>query len=195
MATRSIFICSLRNTRNTALIPVIRPRYRCLTTSNAPAGNGPSSSHPSPHKKQQSWLTRKINSSPSAKSAFVKLANAMGYGSPKQVAGRRAFNMYRDLCVGRADEESVFWVNGELSLQWYSMFHLHGGLFYGNGERWARYMLAMSMSSQMMYYIVLRRYTIPVVHMSMTLRIKEEIDVAFIFVFNLVICSLHFVTC
>jgi hypothetical protein len=45
----------------------------------------------------------------------VQVANAMGYGSPRQVAGRRAFNMYQDLCVRRADEESVFWRTGEFN--------------------------------------------------------------------------------
>lgn len=109
MTTRSFLICSLRHTRNAAFTPIVRARYRGLVSSNAPPESSTSNTH-----KQQSWLTRKINSSPRAKRIFVKFAYAMGYGSPRQVAGRRAFNMYLDLCIGRADQERVFWTTGEL---------------------------------------------------------------------------------
>jgi len=113
MATRLVLFCNLKHTRNPAFTPIIRLRYRCLSTSNVPPESTSNSPPASP--KQQSWLTRKINSSPRAKRIFVQVANAMGYGSPRQVAGRRAFNMYQDLCVRRADEESVFWRTGEFN--------------------------------------------------------------------------------
>src|ERR1700729_2360466 len=114
MATRSVLIRSLRYTRNPAFTPFFRLRYRSLATSNTPPESGSPNSPPAPPK-QKSWLTRKLDSSPTAKRIFIKLANAMGYGSPKQVAGRRAFNLYQDLCVGRADEESAFWMTGKFS--------------------------------------------------------------------------------
>jgi cytochrome b pre-mRNA-processing protein 3 len=39
----------------------------------------------------------------------------MDYGNPRHFAGRRAFNLYQDLCVGKADKESAYWTDGELS--------------------------------------------------------------------------------
>ena len=40
------------------------------------------------------------------------LAKTLGYGSPKQVAGRRAFVLYENVCALRPDEENVFWQRG-----------------------------------------------------------------------------------
>lgn len=67
-------------------------------------------------------MTSKVNASPRFKAAFIKFANAMGYGSPMQVAARRSFNMYTHLCVPRADEEDVFWLNGEYYLVSYLLY-------------------------------------------------------------------------
>ena len=43
---------------------------------------------------------------------FMGMAKALGYYSPKQVAGRRAFVMYEDLCVHKPQEDREFWQNG-----------------------------------------------------------------------------------
>ena len=60
----------------------------------------------------KNWLTKKLEESPAAKKAFLNLVNAMGYGSAKQVAGRRAFAMYEKCCITRAEEDRQFWQNG-----------------------------------------------------------------------------------
>lgn len=57
------------------------------------------------------------------------MANIMGYGSPKQVAGRRAFAMYEQLCVVRPDEDMAFWQE-ECHLpptfqSWFTIVNLH----------------------------------------------------------------------
>lgn len=39
---------------------------------------------------------------------FLGVTNVLGYGSPKQVAGRRSFAIYEQLCA-RADEDHIFW--------------------------------------------------------------------------------------
>lgn len=41
------------------------------------------------------------------------MATVLGYNSPKQIAGRHAYQLYDKLCVPRADEEQVFWRDGE----------------------------------------------------------------------------------
>jgi hypothetical protein len=114
----------------------------------------------------------------------VKIANAMGYGSPKQVAGRRAFNMYQDLCVRRADEESAFWTTGKFGSQSYFAcfgwvpFHFTVMSSWGMCTRlqmakpfvlvlrneFTDSFHAMSLSPQMMCSILLRRRTVPMVY-------------------------------
>ena len=53
-----------------------------------------------------------MEASPSLKKVFLQAANLMGYGSPKQVAGRRAFAMYEQLCIVRPEEDKTFWQEG-----------------------------------------------------------------------------------
>jgi cytochrome b pre-mRNA-processing protein 3 len=60
-------------------------------------------------------LTRTVESSPTALRIFLKVTNVLGYGSAKQVAGRRSLVLYEQLCAPRADEEAAFWQDGELS--------------------------------------------------------------------------------
>lgn len=62
--------------------------------------------------REKSWLTKKVEASPSLKKVFLQAANLMGYGSPKQVAGRRAFAMYEQLCIIRPEEDKTFWQEG-----------------------------------------------------------------------------------
>jgi hypothetical protein len=61
---------------------------------------------------EPSWLTRKVQSSPALKKIFLGTANLLGYGSPKQIAGRHALFMYQDLCTARAEEDKEFWTKG-----------------------------------------------------------------------------------
>lgn len=42
----------------------------------------------------------------------MALANSLGYGSPRQLAGRRAFVLYQNVCAVRPDEDKVFWQRG-----------------------------------------------------------------------------------
>jgi hypothetical protein len=61
---------------------------------------------------EQSWLTRKLKQSPTAMRAFLKVFGALGYGSSRQVAARRALALYDQLCAGRAEEDRGFWAEG-----------------------------------------------------------------------------------
>jgi len=44
--------------------------------------------------------------------AFLKVFGALGYGSSKQIAARRALALYEQLCAGRAEEDRAFWAEG-----------------------------------------------------------------------------------
>jgi cytochrome b pre-mRNA-processing protein 3 len=79
---------------------------RSATSDPRPQPEPPSGQHP------QSWLTRAVKASPVARSVFMGVARLLGYGTPRQLAGRRAFQMYEQLCVPRADEECQFWREG-----------------------------------------------------------------------------------
>ena len=68
----------------------------------------PTPSSPPP----QSWLTRQVKASPTAKKAFLGMATLLGYNSAKQVAARRAHAMYQQLCAVRGDEDKLFWQEG-----------------------------------------------------------------------------------
>ncbi|KAF8637987.1 hypothetical protein AX16_010619 [Volvariella volvacea WC 439] len=77
----------------------------------------------------KSWLTRKVESSPAAMKWFLGFTNALGYGSPKQIAGRRSFAMYEQICAIRPDEERLFWQQ-DCSLpptfqSWFTVTNLH----------------------------------------------------------------------
>lgn len=43
---------------------------------------------------------------------FQGIITLLGYNSPKQIAGRRAYVMYDAICVPKADEEREFWQEG-----------------------------------------------------------------------------------
>lgn len=80
--------------------PLHRP-IRCITTQ------------PDRQDQQQkSWLTRKVESSPTAKKWFLKFTGLLGYGSPKQLAGRRAFILYEHVVATTPDQDTAFWQNG-----------------------------------------------------------------------------------
>ena len=62
--------------------------------------------------REPSWLTRKLKQSPMAMRIFLRVFGALGYGSSRQIAARRASALYQQLCTGRADEDSAFWAKG-----------------------------------------------------------------------------------
>ncbi|PFH48253.1 hypothetical protein AMATHDRAFT_42385 [Amanita thiersii Skay4041] len=71
----------------------------------------------------------KVESSPTAKKAFLALANVLGYGSSKQQAGRRAFGLYKSVCAVKPDEDRLFWQQ-ECHLpptfqSWFTVTNLH----------------------------------------------------------------------
>lgn len=97
-ATSKQALAASRKVPLQALVPSQSPRSIRLVHSAPP-----------PHPK--SWLTRKVQSSPTAMNVFLSVTNVLGYGSPKQVAGRRSFAIYEQLCA-RADEDHIFWRQG-----------------------------------------------------------------------------------
>jgi cytochrome b pre-mRNA-processing protein 3 len=64
---------------------------------------------------KRSWLTRKVEESPVWRAFFFKLTDILGYGSPKQMAGRRSFVLYDKVCAAKPDEDREFWQDGELN--------------------------------------------------------------------------------
>jgi hypothetical protein len=91
------------------------PALRSYASAPAPKPT-PGPTKPYQHEKapspEQSWLTRKLKQSPTAMRAFLKIFGALGYGSSRQVAARRALALYQQLCAGRAEEDREFWANG-----------------------------------------------------------------------------------
>lgn len=59
----------------------------------------------------------------------MTLAKGLGYGSPKQVAGRRAYSIYEDICTTRADEDAQFWREAchlpPTFQSWFTITNLH----------------------------------------------------------------------
>ena len=103
---------ALRSLRHRSL-PSLPSYYaiRCMTTNSPPKTQLKSSNHVSP---KTSWLTRKVEESPMWRALFFQFTNVIGYGSPKQMAGRRAFILYDKICAVKPDEDRAFWQNGEL---------------------------------------------------------------------------------
>lgn len=97
----------------TQLYPhTIRPYASALTPTPKPPGPSKPYQHEKEPTREPSWLTRKLKQSPTAMRAFLKVFGALGYGSSKQIAARRALALYGQLCSGRADEDSAFWAKG-----------------------------------------------------------------------------------
>lgn len=59
------------------------------------------------------WLARKILESPKNHERFIKITNALGFGSPRSIAQTRTFVLYERVCSIKADEEKSFWRDGE----------------------------------------------------------------------------------
>ncbi|KAI0293608.1 hypothetical protein BC826DRAFT_1105033 [Russula brevipes] len=122
---------------------ILRPSRPILTQLNACALRSyasapvskptPGPTKPYQHNKaappEQSWLTRKLKQSPTAMRAFLKVFGALGYGSSRQIAARRALVLYDQLCADRAEEDRGFWAE-ECHLpptfqSWFAVTNLH----------------------------------------------------------------------
>lgn len=90
--------------------------YASASAPTPPPKPTPGPTKPYQHEKgltrEPSWLTRKLKQSPTAMRAFLKVFGALGYGSSRQIAARRALALYDQLCTGRAEEDSAFWTKG-----------------------------------------------------------------------------------
>ncbi|GJE96969.1 CBP3-like protein [Phanerochaete sordida] len=88
----------------------------------------PPSPPPKPEPKR-SWIEQKLRQSPTAKKLLFNVASVLGFNSPKQIAGRRAYMMYEELCVRKAEEDSAFWQDGcdlpPTFQSWFSVTNLH----------------------------------------------------------------------
>lgn len=87
-------------------VPPRPSHFRCLTSQPA-----------TPEPQKQSWLTHRVQTSPTSKKLFMAAMRLFGYGSPKQLAGRRAFVLYEHVCAVKPDEDRQFWSDGEFRLQ------------------------------------------------------------------------------
>jgi hypothetical protein len=58
---------------------------------------------------ERSWLVQRIRANPFALKTVRALGRAMGYGSIKQVAGRRTLAIYEQVCAIKASEDRAFW--------------------------------------------------------------------------------------
>jgi len=93
-------------------------QLRRLATAPPPSGTPQPtpSSQPYRHEKaepERSWVVQKIRANPISFKIVRALGRAMGYGSMKQVAGRRTLAMYEQVCAIKASEDRVFWQEGE----------------------------------------------------------------------------------
>ncbi|KII86659.1 hypothetical protein PLICRDRAFT_113559 [Plicaturopsis crispa FD-325 SS-3] len=127
MAARSQLIRRFRLSETCSLLT--RTEIRALATSSAPKKLPQATSSAPPPPPPKSWLTRQVQSSPTTRRIFMGIANLLGYGSPKQVAGRRGMILYRELCAVRATEEEDFWRNDcdlpPTFQSWFMITNLH----------------------------------------------------------------------
>lgn len=88
-------------------------QLRRLVTVPPPEAPQPTPS-PKPYRYEKAeperpWAVQKIRANPTALKIVRALGRAMGYGSTKQVAGRRTLAMYEQVCATKASEDRVFW--------------------------------------------------------------------------------------
>lgn len=88
---------------------------RCLSIPSTPSEEPKGPTEPYHYEKPQvqpAWLSKKILENPTSRSLFLKFMTLFGYGSKKQIAGRRAMYLYESLCAVKAEEDRDFWRNG-----------------------------------------------------------------------------------
>jgi hypothetical protein len=96
----------------TQLNPYIFRPYASVSVPKPTPGPTKPYEHEKAPKREQSWLTRKLKQSPIAMRAFLRVFGALGYGSSRQIAARRARALYEQLCAGRVEEDRPFWAKG-----------------------------------------------------------------------------------
>ncbi|KAF5350875.1 hypothetical protein D9758_010509 [Tetrapyrgos nigripes] len=78
---------------------------------------------------KKSWLTHKIETSPTWRYWFMQATTLLGYHTPKQVAGRRAFFLYQELCATVPDANRAFWQDKcdlpPTFQSWFTVTNLH----------------------------------------------------------------------
>jgi len=119
MVARSILLRALRGQK----IPLRVPSSHSRSIKTKATNKTPSVPPASTPGGKKSWLTHKVETSPAARRVFVGLTNLLGYGSPKQVAGRRALFFYERVCAVKPDEASQFWQNGPFIS--FILLHVH----------------------------------------------------------------------
>ncbi|RPD71250.1 hypothetical protein L226DRAFT_591527 [Lentinus tigrinus ALCF2SS1-7] len=134
MVPRSVLAHHLRVSRLGSTLPSrARPALVRSLATQPPPENRDAPPHfvqeKQPPPPPQTWLTRQIKQSPLAREAFFRLLRLLGYGSAKQYAGRRAFAMYTNLCIPRAEDESLFWKQDchlpPTFQSWFTITNLH----------------------------------------------------------------------
>ncbi|KAG5643912.1 hypothetical protein DXG03_009484 [Asterophora parasitica] len=114
MVARSVLLRPLRAAR------LVAQPVRLLHAQNSQQKAAP---------QPKSWLTHKVESSPGAMKAFLRFTNFLGYGSPKQLAGRRAFALYDQVCAVTPDADKDFWQNAcrlpPTFQSWFTVTNLH----------------------------------------------------------------------
>ena len=101
-------------------------QLRCLVTTPPPPEIPQPPPKPYRYEKaepKRSWAVQKIRANPTALKIVQALGRAMGYGSTKQVAGRRTLAMYERVCAFKASEDRVFWQEGEQLPSTRSLLH------------------------------------------------------------------------
>lgn len=115
MVARALLLRQLRHANRLSVS--LPARCYAQKVESAPQPPQPKKVDPSPQpqpQQHQSWLTRKIKSSPRWRKLFFQFTNLLGYGSPKQVAGRRAFFLYERVVAVTPDADTHFWQQGAI---------------------------------------------------------------------------------
>lgn len=94
-------------------VPTLNTAFQHRRTLATPTGPAKPYHHEKPPPPPPTWLTVQLRKNPLAMKLFLNMMSVFGYGSVKQIAARRALNIYDQHCSGKAEEEKEFWRDGE----------------------------------------------------------------------------------
>lgn len=97
-------------------VPTLKTALQHRRTLATPTGPAKPYHHEKPPPPPPTWLTVQLRKNPLAMKLFLNMMSVFGYGSVKQIAARRALNIYDQHCSGKAEEEMEFWRDGEFYL-------------------------------------------------------------------------------